>query len=361
MKDPEKQLFLVHAVRRQRHAGLGARARRAGVEIAVKLVVPLLLILLGALLVYAATTGGIGRALAQLFVPDFTRLGSAGILNAMTHALFTLGLGTGVMLMYGAYATAHTPLARVSLRVVALDTFTGLAAAVIIFSVLYAGGVEPVAGAALVFRRCRWPSITSRSAALPGTAFFLLLTLVAWVSALAFVEPALVWLGERHGLSRRRAALACGVAGWLLGVGVMLSFNAWAFSFKFFGVVKKLGMFDVLQILTAHLLLPLGGILLALVRRLGGAPGDQPRGARAALAVFVRRLAVVGTGRDPDIARDRDAQPSDRVRMTADPALGAGPYSAHEMFALVADIPSYPQFLPRWRGRRASCRRTRTR
>ncbi|MEK7697338.1 MAG: sodium-dependent transporter, partial [Pseudomonadota bacterium] len=233
-------------------------------EIAVKRVVPLLLALLGALLVYAATTGGIGRALAQLFVPDFTRLGSAGILNAMTHALFTLGLGTGVMLMYGAYATAHTELARVSLRVVALDTFTGVAAAVIIFSVLYAGGVEPVAGAALVFQALPLAFDHIPLGGVAGAAFFLLLTLVAWVSALAFVEAPLVWLGERYGLSRRRAALACGVASWLLGVGVMLSFNAWAFSFKFFGIVKKLGMFDVLQILTAHLLLPLGGILLAL-------------------------------------------------------------------------------------------------
>ncbi len=263
VKDPEKQLFwytlFVGAT-----LLAAARGLRAGVEIAVRLVVPLLLILLGALLVYAATTGGIGRALAQLFVPDFTRLGSAGILNAMTHALFTLGLGTGVMLMYGAYATAHTPLARVSLRVVALDTLTGLAAAVIIFSVLYAGGVEPVAGAALVFQALPLAFDHIPLGGVAGTAFFLLLTLVAWVSALAFIEPALVWLGERYGLSRRRAALVCGVAGWLLGVVVMLSFNAWAFSFKFFGVVKKLGMFDVLQILTAHLLLPLGGILLAL-------------------------------------------------------------------------------------------------
>ena len=263
VKDPEKQLFW-YTLFMGATLLVAARGLRAGVEIAVKLVVPLLLVLLGVLLVYAATTGGTGRALTQLFVPDFTRLGSAGILNAMTHALFTLGLGTGVMLMYGAYATAHTELSRASLRVVALDTLTGVAAAVIIFSVLYAGSVEPVAGAALVFQALPLAFDHIPFGGVAGTAFFLLLTLVAWVSALAFVEAPLVWLGERYGLSRRRAALACGVAGWLLGVVVMLSFNAWAFSFKFFGVVKKLGMFDVLQILTAHLLLPLGGILLAL-------------------------------------------------------------------------------------------------
>ncbi len=263
VKDPEKQLFW-HALFVAATLLAAARGLRAGVEVAVKLAVPLLLILLGALLVYAATTGGFGRALAQLLAPDFTRLGSAGMLNAMTHALFTLGLGTGVMLMYGAYATPHAPLVRVALRVAAFDTVTGLAAAIVVFSVLYAGGVEPVAGAALVFQALPLAFDHIPLGGVAGTAFFLLLTLVAWVSALALVEAPLAWLGERYGLSRRRAALACGVAGWLLGVAVMLSFDAWAFSFKFFGAVKKLGMFDVLQILTAHLLLPLGGILLAL-------------------------------------------------------------------------------------------------
>lgn len=263
VKDPEKQLFW-HTLFVGATLLVAARGLRPGVEAAVKLVVPLVLILLAVLLVYAATTDGIVRALAQLFVPDFTRVGSAGLLNAMTHALFTLGLGTGVMLMYGAYATAHTPLARVTLRVAALDTVTALVAAIIIFAVLYAGSVEPVAGTALVFQALPLAFDHIPLGGVAGTAFFLLLTLVAWVSGLAFIEPALVWLNERHGLSRRRAALLCGVAAWLLGVVVILSFNAWAFSFKFFGAVKKLGMFDVLQILTAHLLLPLGGILLAL-------------------------------------------------------------------------------------------------
>ena len=331
VKDPEKQLFwytlFVGAT-----LLAAARGLRAGVEIAVRLVVPLVLILLGALLVYAATTGGIGRALAQLFVPDFTRLGSAGILNAMTHALFTLGLGTGVMLMYGAYATAHTELARVSLRVVALDTFTGVAAAVIIFSVLYAGGVEPVAGAALVFQALPLAFDHIPLGGVAGAAFFLLLTLVAWVSALAFVEAPLVWLGERYGLSRRRGAGGCGIAGWLLGAVVMLSFNAWAFSFKFFGIVKKLGMFDVLQILTAHLLLPLGGILLALFAGwvVRPATSREALGLRSPCSfdAWLWSVRVV----IPILLVIVMLSPLGPVRMTAIQRSALVSYSAHEMF-----------------------------
>ncbi len=263
VKDPEKQLFW-HTLFVAATMLVAARGLRAGLESAVRLAVPLLLVLLLALLIYAAIAGQFGRALAQLFVPDFTRLGATGVLNAMTHALFTLGLGTGVMMMYGAYAPPQTPLPRVTLRIAALDTLTALVAAVIIFAVLYAGGVEPVAGTALVFQALPLAFDHIPFGGLAGTVFFLLLTLVAWVSALAFVEPALVWLGERFQMTRSRAVLVCGFGAWALGVVVILSFNAWAFSFKFFSVVKKFGMFDALQILTAHLLLPVGAILLSL-------------------------------------------------------------------------------------------------
>lgn len=263
VKDPEKQLFWLTLFVAATML-VAARGLRAGIEAAVRVAVPLLLVLLAALLVYAAVAGQFGRALVQLFVPDFTRVGANGVLNAMTHALFTLGLGTGVMMMYGAYAAPPTPLLRVALRVAALDTLTALVAAVIVFSVLYAGGVEPVAGTALVFQALPLAFDHMPFGGFAGTVFFLLLALVAWVSALAFVEPALVWLGERFQLPRPRAALLCAVGAWVLGVVVILSFNAWAFSFKFFSAVKKFGLFDVFQILTAHLLLPVGAILLSL-------------------------------------------------------------------------------------------------
>lgn len=263
VKDPEKQLFW-HTCFIVATMLTAARGLRAGLEAATRVVMPLILLLLLALLAYAATLGSFPHALAHLLAPDFTRLGATGVLTAMAHAFFTLGLGAGVMLMYGAYTDAQTPLPRAALWIVGLDTAAGLVAGVVIFAVLFGGGVEPVAGTALVFRALPLALDHLPFGGLAGTLFFALLALVAWLSALAFVEPALVWLGERFALPRRRAALLLGAAAWLLGVAVILSFNLWAFSFKFFGVVKKLGGFDVLQIVTAHALLPLAGILIAL-------------------------------------------------------------------------------------------------
>ncbi|MEK7717279.1 MAG: sodium-dependent transporter, partial [Pseudomonadota bacterium] len=96
------------------------------------------------------------------------------------------------------------------------------------------------------------------------TLFLALLVLAAWTSAVSLAEPVMVWLSERFGMSLRNSALLCGLSAWALGVVTILSFNNWAFSFKLLGVVKNLGFFDVMQIVTAQVLLPVSGILIAL-------------------------------------------------------------------------------------------------
>ena len=94
-------------------------------------------------------------------------------------------------------------------------------------------------------------------------SFFAVLAVIAWVTAFALVEPAVAWLQERFSMRRLHAAVGCGVAAWMLGAVTVFSFNYWSFSFQFFGAVKKLGAFDVMQILTSHALLPVTGVLFA--------------------------------------------------------------------------------------------------
>lgn len=55
----------------------------------------------------------------------------------------------------------------------------------------------------------------------------------------------------------------CVIGGWVLGVVTILSFNFWAFSFTLFGASRSLGFFDILQILTGHVLVVAAALLLA--------------------------------------------------------------------------------------------------
>jgi NSS family neurotransmitter:Na+ symporter len=88
--------------------------------------------------------------------------------------------------------------------------------------------------------------------------FFVLLVFAAWTSAISLVEPAVAWLVENHAFSRVHAAVICGFVTWLVGLGTVFSFNIWSQYMLF-----DLNFFDLLDFLTANIMLPLGGLLIA--------------------------------------------------------------------------------------------------
>lgn len=263
VRDPEKQLFW-YTLFVLSLIPVAGRGVRAGLEAAVRVAVPMLFVVLLVLLAYAVIIDRSLQALAPLLVFDFSRFTGQSMLYAMTHAFFSLGLGVGVMMMYGAYAHHEVKVARAAAWVAAIDVSVGLIAAFVIGAVLTAGAVEMVSGPRLLFQQLplafdhlplgRWAS----------TLFFLLLVLAAWVSAIAFFEPVVTWVAERREGARWRSAWTCGAVLWVTGLVMMLSFHHWAFSFRFFDAVKKLGLFDVAQILTSQALMPVAGFFIAL-------------------------------------------------------------------------------------------------
>lgn len=263
VKDPEKQLFW-HALFIVMTMFTVGRGVRHGIQTVVQYAVPLLFLILFGLAIYALNTDAFVGALSLLFIPDFSKMSSTGLLAAMSHAFFSLGLGAGAMLMYGAYLGADTRVTRLSFYIVGADTLTGIVAAFVIFSVLFAANVDLSSGPSLVFQSLPLAFDHLPYGRIALTAFLVLLVLVAWVSAVALAEPVMVWLSECFGMSLRRSTVLCGVGAWILGIVTILSFNDWAFSFKIFGVVKKLGFFDVLQVITAQILLPLSGVFIAI-------------------------------------------------------------------------------------------------
>jgi NSS family neurotransmitter:Na+ symporter len=98
-----------------------------------------------------------------------------------------------------------------------------------------------------------------------GTAFFILLTFAAWTSAISLIEPAVAWLVENRNMSRIYASVWIGMFTWAMGIGSVLSFNLWAdktWSIPF--LFKDKNFFDTLDFLTANLMLPLGGLFIAI-------------------------------------------------------------------------------------------------
>jgi len=261
--DPEKQIFW-HSLFLVMTMVVVARGLKAGFEPVVRNVVPALFLLLLVLLVYAATLPGFKDAAATLFLPDWEALSGSSVLMAMGHAFFSLALGFGGLLMYGAFLPDDAPISKISTTVIVLDVVAGLMGGMLVYAILFAAEQAPVSGPALVFQALPLALDELPYGQLVMAMFFGLLVLAAWMTAIALIEPAVAWLVESHQYTRFQSSVRVGIAVWLLGVVMILSFNQWAFSFEFFGVRKELGIFDALQIFTSMILLPLAGIFVAL-------------------------------------------------------------------------------------------------
>lgn len=262
VKDPEKQVFW-HSLFTVGVVAIAARGVRQGLEPAVRWLVPVVYALLLMLSVYAISISGFEDIARYLFNPDFTKLSPYTWLLALAQVFFSLGLGTGVTLMYGAYLKADASIARAGMTVVGLDVLTSVIAAILVFAILFGGGVAPASGPNLMFQVLPLAFDHLPLGRWTVGVFFALLVFIALVMGIALLEPAIVWLDERFGMKRQRAAIVTGLVAWALGLVTVFSFNYAAFSFKFLGVEKNLGAFDVLQSVTAEAMLPLAGLLMA--------------------------------------------------------------------------------------------------
>ncbi len=258
--DPER-LLAWHTVFMVMTMAVVSRGVRSGLEKAVRFLMPALFVLLLILVGYAMNTGSFGDGLAFLFTPDFAALSANGVLIAMGHAFFTLSLGMGAIMVYGSYLPQNASIGRTTLTIAAADTMVALLAGMAIFPIVMAHSMEPGAGPGLIFQTLPIAFGQMPGGSFFGALFFLLLVFAAWTSAISLIEPLVAYLVENIGTTRLRAAVWCGLGAWVLGVGSVLSFNLWSGEeYQLFGLT----FFDALDYLTANIMLPLGGLLIAL-------------------------------------------------------------------------------------------------
>ncbi|TBW55190.1 sodium-dependent transporter [Marinobacter halodurans] len=242
-----------------------ARGVSAGLEKAVSILMPALFVLLLVVVGYAMTSGHFSDAVAFLFEPDFSKLTTKGVLIALGHAFFTLSLGMAVMMAYGSYLPKGVSIARTSITVSIIDTVVALLAGLAIFPIVFANGLEPGAGPGLIFQTLPFAFGQMPMGSFFGTLFFILLIFAAWTSGISLLEPLVEWLEEQKGMNRIVSTLGAGIACWALGIASILSLNLWSdiHPLGMFAMFEGKTIFDLLDFLTANILLPLGGLLVA--------------------------------------------------------------------------------------------------
>jgi NSS family neurotransmitter:Na+ symporter len=260
--DPER-LLAWHTIFMVMTMIIVARGVKEGLEKAVTYLMPLLFGLLILMVIYAMTSGYFMEGVEFLFTPG--PIDGKGILIAMGHAFFTLSLGMGAIMVYGSYLSEEYSIVQASILIALADTVVALLAGVAIFPIVFANGLEPGAGPGLIFQTLPIAFGHMQGGTLIGVMFFALLLFAAWTSAISLIEPAVAYLVENKGIKRVYASVWIGLFTWLMGLGTVFSFNIWkdkTLTIPY--LFKDLTFFDTLDYLTANIMLPLGGLFIAI-------------------------------------------------------------------------------------------------
>lgn len=245
---------------------ISSRGLHAGIERAVKVLMPALFFMLVAMVFYAAFIGDFAAAIHFLFNPDFSKITNTVVLAAFGTAFFSVSVGITNMMAYGSYVERSTNLPQSALIIVIADTSVALLAGLAVFPIVFMAGIEPAGGGGLAFESLPIAFGQIPGGLIFGTAFFLLLFFAALTSSIGMMEPPVSWLTDTFKFSRRKAAFIAGTFAFGLSLMAALSFNVLS-SFQPLGNLALFDgkiIFEVYVYIVTQVVMPAGGILVTI-------------------------------------------------------------------------------------------------
>jgi neurotransmitter:Na+ symporter, NSS family len=238
-----------------------------GIERVSGVLTPVRFAILICLLIYSVGFADIGAAFRFLFIVDWSHLTPGVVVTAMGQAFFSLGIGVGVMLTMGAYMKPEYSIPRAVFTVAIAQGLVALIAGLSIFPLVFTYGLAPTQGPGLIF-----VTLPVAFGKMPygqwfGTGLFLTLSFAAITATVVILETVVSVLQDYSRLSRRALTYAVAAMIWLAGIVTVLSFNRWraVYPLRFFGISSTKTPFDLLDYLTSNLMMPAGGLMVALI------------------------------------------------------------------------------------------------
>lgn len=230
-----------------------------GIERASAIMMPALFILFIILVIRAVTLDGAMEGIKFLLQPDFTKVKSQTILEAMGQSFFTLSVGVSVMVTYSSYLPKTQSLPRSAFSIVGMNIFIVLLAGLAIFPAVFSFNLEPGAGPVLLFNVL--PTVFSQ---IPFGMFFFIAFLVlflfaALTSAFSMLEIIVSVISKGEPTQRKKWA-------WIIGLAIFVCGIPSALSFGILGEITLFGktIFDLADFAVSNVLLPIGSLLIAI-------------------------------------------------------------------------------------------------
>jgi NSS family neurotransmitter:Na+ symporter len=235
---------------------------KQGIERITKTLMPLLFILIILCDIRALTLPGAGAGVEFMFNVDFGKITAPVILTALGLAFFKLSLGIGTMVTYSSYFTQDNNLFGTAAKVAVSDTLVSMLAGLAIFPAVFSFGMEPGAGPGLLFMTI--PLVFSQMplGSILLIAFFFLSSIAATTAMLSLVEVPVAYFVEEKGYGRKKAVLINAFV--ILAFGILASLSADSSALLGQYTVFGKSFFDLFDYLSSNIILPLGGLVIAL-------------------------------------------------------------------------------------------------
>lgn len=223
-----------------------------GIERASKIMMPILLIVLLVLIIYAFTLDNALEGLKFYLLPDFSLLTKKSVFSALSHAFWSLTIGSSVMITYGAYAQNDIDLIKDTSSIVISDVLVAFLAGLLLFPLIFSIGIKPNEGPSLIFIALPYvfKNLGFFTGTIVGLSFFLLLVFAALTSAISMLEISTNYMMEKWKISRKKSILILSISAFLLGIPCILSNGKSTFLTKMFlykgKYINFIGFFDLL-------------------------------------------------------------------------------------------------------------------
>jgi NSS family neurotransmitter:Na+ symporter len=195
------------------------RGLRSGIEVASKVIMPTLFVILLVLVVRSLTLPGAMEG-AQWYILKFSvaDINAKVVMAAMGQAIFSLSLGGTFMVVYGSYLSADVRLAGNAALTAVGDMSAGLLAGLAIIPAAMALGLEPSSGPTLLFSTLPQVFASIPLGWLFGFLFFAGLFGAAYLSDVAAFEVLVAGLTDNTRLTRTRAIWVMAAVVFLLAI-----------------------------------------------------------------------------------------------------------------------------------------------
>ena len=236
---------------------------KGGIERASKVLMPSLVIILLAVVVYCLTLGeGVKEGLTYYLKPDFKELGFKGVLAAMGQSFFSLSLGMGITISYGSYTGKNINLGKSAVVIAVFDVLIAFIAGLAIFPAIYhykaISGINlQENGILLLFSSL--PAVFDSLGVFGGVIsffFFGVVAIAAITSVISLFEVVTQFAIQKFKVKRKKAITVVAVLVFIFSIPISISLG---YSVNGIDKITLLGynLLDFIDVIANMVLMPL--------------------------------------------------------------------------------------------------------